>query len=181
MNRNSVKRGVFKHAERIRVAQVSAQLPHIFRAYVYTLTFEHAATRWSVARTHAQLRRVHFKLKRMIESQAASKTKLLLNERDDDNNNKNNDWPRFPIEPDHFVTSTRLPQRCRRLAVYFERVLAYPPFRDHPAVCALLGVSNLSFADGLAPSLFEGSLLKRSRDYVYYGPLYSTKFFMDKV
>lgn len=176
MNRNREKRGVFKHAERIRVTQVSAQLPHIFRAYVYTLTFEHAGTRWSVPRTHAQLRRVHFKLKRMIESQAASK-KLLLNLRVDNNN----DWPRFPIEPDHYVTSTRLPQRCLRLAEYLERVLAYPPFRDHPAVCALLGVSSLSFAEGLAPSLFEGSLLKRSRDYVYYGPLYSTKFFMDKV
>lgn len=92
-----------------------------------------------------------------------------------------NDWPLFPTEHDHLVSASQIDERCKKLADYLERMLTYPPYRDHPAVLALLGVSHLSFVEGLGTSILEGPLQKRSGDNVYYGHLSQLKICCDKV
>lgn len=162
---------VFLPMTPIRVS-ITAHRPNILYPYEYTLTFTHGpANRWSVARTYKQIRAVHRKLKRITQTTMAQKQVSQIPA----------DWPLFPLENDHLITWALIDERCHRLAEYLERALAYPPFRDHPAMLSLLGVSYLSFAPGLGPSIKEGWLRKWSRDFVYYGPMTPTRYFCDKV
>lgn len=154
---------------------VSAQRQNIFYPFAYKLTFTLGSgvpeTQWTVTRSYKQIRKTHTKLKQMIELRYGVKRPQQIP----------NDWPMFPIDQDNLITWAYINERCVSIGKYLERVLAYPPYREHSAVLSLLGVSKLSFVDGLAPSVHEGWLRICSRDYVYYGPLCPTKFFMDKV
>jgi phospholipase D1/2 len=62
---------------------------------------------------------------------------------------------------------------------YLDKILSYPPFRDHPRVLDLINVSPFSFITELGPSIFEGRVKKRTGDNVYYGNFLNYRFYCD--
>jgi len=67
----------------------------------------------------------------------------------------------------------------RNLALYFQRVLTFPPYREHEEVAKLLGVSPLSFMTDGGQSLFEGVMFKNSGEGTEYGCFRKTKNFCE--
>lgn len=175
---HAAKKHVFLPKTRITV-KVTAERKHgahIFHPYVYTLVFTHGDHHtWEVIRSYKEIKEAHKILAKMVKLDIGKSVSDLT---EDD---IKPDWPLFPTDHDHLVSATHIEERCRKLAEYLERMLTYPPYRDHPAVLALLGVSHLSFVEGLGQSVFEGPLQKRSGDNVYYGHLSQLKICCDKV
>ncbi len=92
----------------------------------------------------------------------------------------------------------------KNLSTYLERVVTYPPYRDHPVIVnkfklgfflkvfllilnelifkiQLLGVSPLSFTSNLGPSLIEDMLMKKSGDILLYGNCLKSKMLCQKM
>lgn len=178
VNPQAAKKHVFQPNVRINV-KVTAERkhgPHIFHPYVYTIGFTHSDNhKWEVIRSYKEVKEVHKTLAKLVKIDIGRSCSDLTEF------DIKPEWPLFPTEHDHLVSASQIDERCKKLAEYLERMLTYPPFRDHPAVLSLLGVSHLSFVMGLGPSVLEGSLQKRSGDNVYYGHLSQLKICCDKV
>ena len=111
---------------------------HLFQIYIYTILFEHDKYQWQVARTYKEIREVHKTLARIVKTDIGrSCSDMTLDD-------VKSDWPLFPMQQDNMVTSLDIENRCRHLAEYLQRLLTYPPFRDHPSVLNLVSVSPLS-------------------------------------
>ena len=149
--------------------------PHIFHPYLYTISFKHKTYTWEVVRSYKELKEVHKTLSKLVKADIGRSCSDISKE------DIKADWPLFPTEHDHLVTQVAIKKRCQQVAEYLERLLTYPPFRDHPTVLHFLGVSPLSFVKGLSPSVLEDSIHKRSGDNVYYGQLSKLKLCCDNV
>jgi phospholipase D1/2 len=179
INRNlySGHKVVFHPKQSIQVS-VSAERKHgshIFHPYIYTLSFKHDKYSWEVIRSYKEVKETHKTLAKIVKEDLGRSCSDIS--KDD----FKPDWPMFPTEHDHLITQNQIPDRCKHIAEYLERILTYPPFRDHPDVLHLLGVSPLSFIIGLSPSIIEGSIQKRTGDNVYYGHLSQLKICCDNV
>jgi len=148
---------------------------HIFHPYVYTLKFKHAQYTWEVHRSYKEIKDCHKVLAKLVK-QDLGKSCSDINEHD-----IKPDWPLFPTEHDHLISSALIDNRCKNLGTYLQRLLTYPPYRDHEHVLHLLGVSPISFVIDLGPSLIEGVLCKRTGDNVYYGHFSKLRICCDKV
>lgn len=149
---------------------------HIFQPFVYTLEFSHGLDlKWTVVRSYKEIRDTHKKLVKM-SVKILNQFGLITNHFE-----TSPEWALFPTECDHLVSASQIDERCGSLAEYLERILDFPPYRNHPAVLALVGVSFLSFETGLGRSIHEGELRKRRSNYVNYGPLRPPRFLINKV
>ena len=148
---------------------------HIFHPYIYTLSFTHDKYKWETIRTYKEIKEVHKTLAKIVKADMGRSCSDISKE------NIKPDWPLFPTEHDHLISSSIIGERCKAIAEYLERLLTYPPFRDHPSVLQLLSVSPLSFVSEIGQSLIEGSLQKRTGDNVYYGHLSQLKICCEKV
>jgi hypothetical protein len=152
--------------------------PHLFHLYTYTLHFTHMHYTWRVSRSYKEIRDVHKTLAKWVESDIGRPCADIP--RDD----IKSDWPLFPDDHDHATaasatTAHDLHLRCTHLAEYLQRLLTYPPFRDHTHVLHLVGVSPVSFIIGLSPSLIEDVVHKSSGENKYTGHLSQLKIGYD--
>ncbi|CAF0825220.1 unnamed protein product [Brachionus calyciflorus] len=148
---------------------------HIFHPYNYTLSFTHGEHKWEVVRTFKEIKDTHKSLSKIVKQDLGRSCSDISQEEYKD------DWPLFPTEHDHLISSNLIGERCKHLAEYLKRMLTYPPFRDHPNTLQLLGVSPLSFMIGLSSSHIEYLLPKRTGDNVYYGHFSQIKLCCDNI
>jgi hypothetical protein len=151
---------------------------HIFHPYVYILSLKHNGFAWEITRSYKDIKEVHKTLAKAVKADIGRSCSDLSKE------DIKPDWPLFPgSELDHMASAQTAPveKHCAQIAEYLERLLTYPPFRDHPSVLHLLGVSPLSFIIGLSDSLIEDSIHKRTGDNVYYGHFSQLKLCCDNV
>ena len=137
--------------------------PHIFHPYNYTLMFTHGTFKWQVVRTYKDIKECHRALAKLVKQDMGRSCSDIRKEE------YNIDWPLFPNEHDNLINSEMIDERCKHLTEYLKRMLTYPPFRDHPSTLHLLGVSPLSFLNGIGQSHIECLIPKRTGDNVYYG------------
>jgi phospholipase D1/2 len=149
--------------------------PHIFHPYIYTLSFSHGKYKWEVIRSYKEIKEAHKTLAKIVKQDLGRSCSDISKDE------YKSGWPLFPTEHDHLVSAALIGERCKNLAEYLQRLLTYPPFRDHPIILNLLSVSPLSFISDLSPSLLEGVLNKRTGDNVYYGHLSQLRICCDKV
>jgi phospholipase D1/2 len=133
------------------------------------ISFKHNDYSWEVARSYKDIKDTHKMLSKLVKADIGRSCSDIS--KDD----IKPDWPLFPNDHDHSAPQAPLEKRCKHLAEYLERLLTYPPFRDHTSVLHLIGVSPLSFIIGLSPSVIEDSIQKRSGDNIYYGRLSQLK------
>lgn len=124
--------------------------PHIFHPFSYTLSCTHGNYKWNAI---TSFKEVHKTLVKIVKSELGSSLSDISKE------DIKSDWPIFPTEHDHLVSMSQINERCKKIADYIEKLLTYPPYRDHPAVLNLLGVSSLSFITDLGSSLVEGTFI----------------------
>lgn len=128
--------------------------------YIYTLNLTHGNFTWQSIQTYKKIKELHKTLAKIVKGDIGrscsdlSKTEIKQ------------EWPLFPTQHEHILSATLLDDRCKKLANYLERLLTYPPFRDHSATLSLLGVSPLSFVNGLSSSLIE-CLLKKEQAIMF--------------
>lgn len=145
---------------------VTAEKKHIFTfSYTYHLSFEHGKFKWEIARSYNEIKEVHKKLVELVESELGHSFV------DISPHDMRSEWPKFPTDGDHLIGLSVLEIRCEMIKDYLEKILTYPPFRDHPSVLNLVNVSPYSFVTELGSSIFEGRVQKRTGDNVYYGNL----------
>lgn len=147
---------------------------HIFHPYIYTLSFTHGNFKWDAIRSFKEIKETHKTLAKMVKQDIGKSCSDISQE------DIKPDWPLFPTEHDHLISSASIGDRCKKLAEYLQRMLTYPPFRDHPSTLHLLGVSPLSFVKDLGSSLIEGVIQKRSGDNIYYGHFSQLKICCEK-
>jgi hypothetical protein len=173
VNPHASEKHVFEPNTPIKV-KVTAERKHgahIFHPYFYTLRFSHGDHKWEVTRLYKEIKETHKTLLKLVRETIHPVLDLSMQP----------DWPLFPTDYDHLITPSQIADRCQKLGDYLERLLTYAPYRDHPAVLDLLGVSHLSFVKGLGPSMIEGRLQKRGGDNVYFGSISPVKLYCDKV
>ncbi len=147
---------------------------HIFHPWSYLIKFKHGKYVWQIVRSYKDIKEIHKLLAKIVKGDLGRSCADISKE------NIRPDWPEFPTEHDHLVVASQIDDRCKKLAEYLQRLLTYPPFRDHEAVVHFLGVSPLSFVRDLSQSLIEDFLYKRTGDNVYYGHLSQLKICCEK-
>jgi phospholipase D1/2 len=165
VNPQASRKRVFLPGEKIQV-EVRAerkQSAYLFHPYIYTLTFTHGNAKWSVNRSYKDIKDTHKTLAKFVKNETGRSCSDISGEE------AKPDWPLFPVEHDFLVFPSELVERCDKIGEYLRRVLTYPPFRDHPSVLGLLGVSHVTFVIGLAASFIEDLFQKRTGDNFYYG------------
>lgn len=177
INPNSSSKHIFHPRQPVKVTVKAERKhgPHIFHPYIYTLKFDHAGYTWEVARSYKELKEVHKRLAKLVKADIGRSCSDISKE------DIKPDWPLFPTEHDHLITQANIGARCKSLSEYLTRMLSYPPFRDNPEVLAALGVSPLSFINGVSPSLIEEQIQKRTGDNVYYGRLSKLQLCCDNI
>lgn len=136
---------------------------HIFHPYNYTLAFAHGPFKWQVIRTYKDIKECHRTLTKLVKQDLGRSCSDIRKE------DYKPEWPLFPNEHDNLISSEMIDERCKHLADYLNKMLTYPPFRDHASTLQLLGVSPLSFVSGIGSSHIECLIPKRTGDNVYYG------------
>ena len=128
--------------------------PHIFSQFTFKLKLRHGNFEWEVSRTYKELKDIYRHLADRIKNEMGINCANMPSEK------VKKDWPLFPVDLTN--SPAHIEQKSKYIALFLQRILSYPPYRDDPFVSNLLNVSPLSFIKDLGPSLIEDSLLKRA-------------------
>jgi len=126
-----------------------------FKINSYTFSLEHNNVRWKIVRTYKEIKSVHKCLSKLVKAAYGVSCSHIPKEK------IKQDWPLFPIKNDNLIIESKLSIRCRSIQAYFEKILKFPPYRDHTAVLNFFSVSFLSFLNDTSPSLIEEKVSKR--------------------
>jgi phospholipase D1/2 len=149
---------------------------HLFRPNLYKITLEHGLYKWEVWRSYHEIKEVHKSLSKLVKKEMGKSCSDFTNEEI-----KFMDCPKFPMDSDHIINIKKINKRCKEIKDYLEKLLIYPPFRDHPKVIDFLQVSPLSFVNEMGPSIIENSIQKRTGDNVYFGHLIKFQFCCENI
>lgn len=136
---------------------------HIFYPYNYKIKLKHGSHSWSVEPTYKEIKEVHRIIAKTVKADLGQSVTNLSKDK------YKPEWPLFPCEHEYLIHESGAIERSKKLEAYFDKLLKYPPFRDHPAVLKLLNVSQLTFIHGLSKSKAEGLIYKRFYDNLYTG------------
>ncbi|CAF3996900.1 unnamed protein product [Rotaria sordida] len=173
---------VFVDGLPVEVINISAErdfnpVTEFLYPYLYTIKVRHGYSfEWTIQKRYKHFHDLHKDLIHYVENQTG-RSISSLNKSDlsgkKSNNNENpslikrqEEQPCFPTRNDRidFINQFTIGDRCKVLQDYLNKVLKHPKFREHIAVREFFEVSPLSFVYGLAVSLKEGSIAKRSND-----------------
>lgn len=138
----------------VQVTAEKKSCTNAFSSHLYTIKLNHENFKWEVVRTFKDLYDNNKLLGKMVRQNFG---RSYLNIAADQ---IKPDWPLFPKDNDHLISNDLMSKRCQEIAEYLERILLYPPFRDHPSTIELVGVSPLSFIHDIGQSLIESYLFK---------------------
>ncbi|RNA30227.1 phospholipase [Brachionus plicatilis] len=156
VNPFSNKKAVFLPGVKVSV-QVTAEKKsssNAFSSHIYTIKLSHASFKWEVLRTFKDLLDNNKLLSKMVSQNLGRNCLDIPPEQ------IKPDWPLFPKDNDHLISNELMSKRCQEIAEYLEKILLYPPFRDHQSTLELVGVSPLTFIHDTGPSLNESYVLK---------------------
>lgn len=147
----------------VRVTAKRKSRHHIFYPYNYKIKLKHGKYTWSVEPTYKEIKEVHKVLAKSVKGDIGKSLTDISKDQ------YKPEWPLFPCEHEYLIHESGAQERSKKLEAYFDKLLRYPPYRDHPAVLRLLKVSQLSFIRGLSKSSAEGLIYKRFYDNLYTG------------
>lgn len=136
---------------------------HIFYPYNYKIKLHHGSYSWSVEPTYKDIKEVHKILAKFVKADIGKSCSDITK------SEYKPEWPLFPCEHEYLIHESGAVERSKKLEAYFDKLLRYPPYRDHPDILRLLNVSQLSFINGLGSSKNEGLIYKRFYDNLYTG------------
>lgn len=138
---------------------------HIFYPYNYIIQLKHGNHKWKVEPTYKEIKEVHRILAKSVKGEIGKSVSDITK------SEYKEDWPLFPCEHEYFIHQSDAAERSKKLELYFQKLLKYPPYRDHPAILKLLLVSQLTFINGVGESRTEGLVYKRFYDNLYAGSI----------
>ncbi|CAG9854578.1 unnamed protein product [Phyllotreta striolata] len=142
---------------------------HMLNPNLYTISLKHGNFTWQIKKRYKQIQHLHQQLvlfRTSLNIPFPSKThknkRKTLKNSGKIKGKRKSALPRFPKKPEVLVSYDRIGNRMKQLESYLNNLLSITIYRNHPATIEFLGVSHLSFIEGLGLKGLEGFIKKRT-------------------